>query len=84
MGTETWFVVVKVAGILFAGVFGLLGTIHDYRDDQNKLTKWGKFSISGIGISITLAVGAEILQGHINEAPSKQATHEALAETRKT
>ena len=83
MGTETWFVVVKVAGILFAGVFGLLGTIHDYRDDQNKLTKWGKFSISGIGISITLAVGAEILQGHINEAPSKQATHEALAETRK-
>ncbi|WP_457978662.1 hypothetical protein L0Y47_24300 [Ectopseudomonas composti] len=73
----------KVLGLLSSGVFGLLGTIHDFRDHNKRFTKWGKISIAGISLSIFLAVAAQLVESYRSQESAEQAALQALESTKR-
>ena len=74
---------VKVMGLLFSGLFGLLGTVHDFREADGKYTRWGKVAIGGILVSVLLAVVAQLMEAYLNQLSAKRAALQALDATEK-
>lgn len=55
---ELLYTLLKVISMLATGAFGVLALLTKYKDDQGKITKWGKIAVGGIlissGISLVL------------------------------
>jgi hypothetical protein len=58
MTIDLLYSLLKIISMLATGAFGALGLLTNYKDDQGKITKWGKVAIGGIlissGISLVL------------------------------
>lgn len=73
----------KITGILLSVVFGVLGTIHEFRLKNGKLTKWGKFSIIGAITSGAVAISAQLIEEDEKQQSTKMAAEQALASTQR-
>ena len=54
--------VVKFASIIAACVFGTLGIVHDVKDENKKITRWGCIAIGGVIISALLSTGSQAIE----------------------
>ncbi len=71
---DTLLIVTKVLGSLFAGAFGILGLLTDYRDKRtHAITKWGRRVLFGIVISTIVAVASQAIETVLNKIDAKDA-----------
>jgi hypothetical protein len=77
MDFNFWIGFLKVISMLSAGLFGALGLITKYKDENNKITKWGTTALIGIFISTSISLGLHILE----TSKAKAAAVEAKAES---
>jgi hypothetical protein len=61
-----WLSVLKLAAILVAGILGAASIPTDYKDEQGKLTRWGKFALGGIIVSTLIAVAAQTIETRLD------------------
>jgi hypothetical protein len=45
----------KEVAIILTGLFGMLGLLTNFRDENKKVTVWGKLSLAGVLISTAIA-----------------------------
>src|SRR5258708_39813537 len=51
----------KAISIVLTGFFGVLGLLTNFKDkNTGRITKWGKFSLAGILVSICMGVAAQL------------------------
>lgn len=62
-----WVFAWKVASIFFTGAFGILALLTKYKDDNGRVTKWGKVSLTGIIVSTVLGAAAQIKESSDKE-----------------
>jgi len=60
MDFDFWIGSLKVISMLSAGLFGALGLITKYKDENNRITRWGKTALAGLEVS--WALSSDILQ----------------------
>lgn len=54
--------ILKLLGLIASGTFGIIGTMHEFRDSQTKrLTQWGKVAVIGTVISALVAISCTAL-----------------------
>src|SRR4051794_18195393 len=54
---------VKFLGVITTAGFGVLGLLTNYKDkDTNKITRWGKYALSGIITGAVLTLLAQVLE----------------------
>jgi len=59
----------KASSIVLTGAFGILGLVKDYKDKTtNRITVWGRVSLSGILLSTILGVAAQLKESSDNAA----------------
>lgn len=59
---DTVLLLIKVLSVVLTGILGIVGVSVDFRDKvSGLLNRWGKLNIAGIGVSMFLAGGAEVL-----------------------
>ena len=75
--------ILKLLGVVSTAVFGILGTVHDFRSPDGKLTKWGKASVVGTIASVLLAVSAQFIENHLQAKSARKAAEDALESTRR-
>jgi hypothetical protein len=73
----------KITSMIATGVFGALGLLTKYKDDQGKITKWGKVALGGILISSGISLGLYILETSNAKASAIKAQAEAKATEQK-
>lgn len=73
----------KITSMIATGVFGALGLLTKYKNDQGKITKWGKVALGGILISSGISLGLYILETSRAKAAAIKAQTEAQATARK-
>jgi len=59
---DFWTDFLKIVSMVATAVFSVLGLITKYRDDDEKITKWGKFAVTGIVLSLGFSLGLFILE----------------------
>src|SRR5262245_20522425 len=62
MGFDIWIGFLKIVSMLSAGVFVALGLVTKYKDENDKITKWGKTALAGIFISTIISLSLHILE----------------------
>ena len=70
---------VKFFSIAAACVFGALGIIHDVKDENKKITPWGRVAILGVIISALLSTASqalEVYKAKIDQAEELQKSFE--------
>jgi hypothetical protein len=75
--TSTLLTILKFVSIALSGTFGILGLLTKYRDENEKITRWGRIAL--IGILVTTFVAA-VSQG----LEARRSQESAKAETQKT
>lgn len=73
----------KIISMIATGLFGALGLLTKYRDDQGRITKWGKVALGGILISSGISLGLYTLETSKAKAAAIQAQAEAKATAEK-
>lgn len=77
---EATLYVLKVAGLALAAMWGVLGTIHDYRDKKTgRLTAWGKFAIFGVVFSASIAIVAQVIEESLKQKSTAESARDAAA-----
>src|SRR5262245_55813026 len=74
MELATWLIVLKFIGIAASAIFGTIGLLHDYKDDDGNITPWGRGALVGVIFSAGLTAASEtiaLIKGH-NEAVEAQ------------
>jgi hypothetical protein len=56
---DVMLVLLKCLSILSAAVFGILGLLHDFKDRDGRITKWGGWSLFGVILSAMVAGAIE-------------------------
>src|SRR5947207_402591 len=51
----------KFISIFSTGLFGIVGLLHDFKDDDKRMTKWGRVALVGIVLSGVTAAATEIV-----------------------
>lgn len=69
----------KIISMIATGIFGALGLLTKYKNDQGKITKWGKVALGGILISSGISLGLYILETSRAKAAAVKAQAEAKA-----
>ena len=54
--------ITKFFGITLAGAFGVIALLVEYKDQQGKVTKWGRIALSGVIVSMLLSMLAHGLE----------------------
>jgi len=73
-------IVTKLLGTLFAGAFGVLGLVTEYRDKRSKkITKWGRLALGGIVVSTVIAITSQAIETVLSKQDAKD-TNDKLAE----
>lgn len=70
---DTLLLALKLISSLLAGIFGAIGTIHDYKDDSGSITKWGRIALFGIVISSAVAISAQLIEEALNQKSADEA-----------
>lgn len=73
----------KIAGTALSGVFGVIGTIHDFKNKKGEVTRWGKLAISGLSISVVCAISAQTWETWDKKRKAEAAAIETLESTRR-
>jgi hypothetical protein len=77
--------ILKIAGVLFTGAFGVLGLLTEFKDKDHKtVTPWGKVALIGIVLSTVLAFVAETVQAKKAAADAKAAAQAAAEQVART
>ena len=50
----------KFLSIIATAFFGIAGLLHDFKDNNDRITKWGRISLAGILLSGMIAGATEI------------------------
>lgn len=74
--------VLKITSMLATGAFGALALLTKYKDDNGKMTKWGKVALGGILISSSISLGLYLLETSRAKAAAEKAKAEAEATTK--
>ena len=56
---DWWIAFVKIFGTALSGVFGVIGTIHKYKNEDGSVTFWGKLALYGLSTSLVCAISAQ-------------------------
>jgi hypothetical protein len=80
---ESVLLILKLLGVIFTAVFGILGTVHDFREQDGKLTKWGKASVVGTVASVLLAVSAQFIENYLQGISGRKAALQTLESTQR-
>lgn len=56
---NTLIVILKLLGLLLAGLSAFCGTLYETRDQAGKLTRWGRWALRGAVVGTVLALGAQ-------------------------
>ncbi|MFB1487245.1 MULTISPECIES: hypothetical protein [unclassified Thiocapsa] len=62
----------KLISTTLAGAFGVLALLVEYKDENGKVTKWGKIALWGVIISTMVSFSMQLLE-HLNAEISAQA-----------
>ncbi|MBO9643202.1 MAG: hypothetical protein J7603_08770 [Pseudacidovorax sp.] len=54
--------VLKFAAVLMAGVWGVVGLLVDYKDENKQITKWGRRALVGTIVSTLVAVASQAVE----------------------
>jgi hypothetical protein len=71
--------ILKITSLIATAVFGALGLLTQYKDDQGKITRWGRTAIAGILLSSGFSLGLYILETSKAKAAAEKAKSEAEA-----
>lgn len=74
-------VAIKIIASALSGVFGAIGTIHEYKQKDGRVTKFGKIALWGLSISVFFAVSAQIFEATRDQLTARNAAEEALRAT---
>ncbi len=74
---ELVYSLLKVLSLLATGTFGVLALLTKFKDDQGKLTRWGKIAIGGILISSGISLVLYTLEASKAKAAAIKSTAEA-------
>ncbi|HKU28247.1 MAG TPA: hypothetical protein VJQ54_22460 [Candidatus Sulfotelmatobacter sp.] len=74
---ETLALVLKVIGIVVAGILGYVGTRHDFKNSAGRLTKWGRWTITGIFVSTGIALSVQLFEHYLVTVSSRDASLKA-------
>jgi len=78
----------KYAGMLLTGVFGVLGLLVKFKDEDGKITRHGRAALFLIVLSTIVAVASHSLELHRSQAEKERAaearSRETLDEVRRT
>ena len=69
--------------MIATGAFGALGLLTKYKDDQGKITKWGKIALGGILISSVISLSLYIIETSKAKTAAIKAQIEAKATAEK-
>jgi hypothetical protein len=53
---DFWYGLLKVASMVATGLFGALGLLTKYKDNEGRITKWGKIALAGIILTSLLSL----------------------------
>lgn len=73
----------KIVSMIATGVFGALGLLTKYKNDQGQITKWGKVALGGILVSSVISLGLFILETSKAKAAAVKAKADADATAQK-
>jgi hypothetical protein len=59
---DAWIHAAKLLGIACTTALGVLGLVTEYRDENKRITKWGRRALVGILVSGTLTVFVNVLE----------------------
>jgi hypothetical protein len=69
----------KIISMIATGAFGALGLLTKYKNDQGRITKWGKVALGGILISSCVSLGLYMLETSKAKAAAIKAKADAEA-----
>jgi len=70
----------KAVSIALTGAFGILGLLTDFRDeDTDRLTRWGKVSLTGILLSTVLGVAFQLKESSDAQESQAKTSSQTLA-----
>lgn len=81
MRMESLYDVLKVTSFVATGIFGALALLTKYKDDDNKMTRWGKIALAGILISSSISLGLYVIETSKAKAAAEKAKADAEATT---
>jgi hypothetical protein len=73
----------KIASMLATTVFGVIGLLTEFKDNEKKITKWGKVALAGILTSSVISFGMYFLESTKAKADAEKAKAEAEATSQK-
>jgi hypothetical protein len=68
----------KFLGLFLAGVFGILGVLTEYRDEEGKITKWGRRAVIGTIVSTMVAFISQGLEFQMQAQEQHEANEKSL------
>jgi hypothetical protein len=54
--------ILKGFGLLATGVFGIIGAVTNFKDQDGNLTKWGKRNLAGLVIGLVMALTSQCIE----------------------
>lgn len=71
---DTLLLALKLISSLLAGIFGAIGTMHDYKDSSGSITKWGRIALFGIVISSAVTISTQVIEEALNQKSAAEAS----------
>jgi hypothetical protein len=83
MDLDTLISMLKVVSITAAGVFGAMGLLTKYKDDESgKINKWGKVALAGIIMSALISLSLQFLESSRESLKQQLAAAKSAADAR--
>lgn len=79
---DDWAGYLKIISMLIAGLFGILGLATEYKDENRKITPWGKVALGGILLSTLLSFALHYREAAIAKEAAKAAERDATKRER--
>ncbi len=73
----------KLAGVTLSALFGVIGTMHEFRDKNAQLTRWGRAAIGGILVAASLAIAAQFIEDRLKDVSAREAAIQTLESTKR-
>lgn len=79
---ESLYSIMKIASMIATGLFGALALLTKYKNEDGRITKWGKIALSGIIMSVAFSLGLYTLETARAKAAAVKAEAEAKAQSK--
>jgi len=80
---DSLYSILKIASMIATGLFGALALLTKYKNEDGRITKWGKIALSGIIISVAISLGLYTLETARAKAAAIKAEADAKAQSLK-